>query len=156
MKDHANLMKQRRRWINSSIYAFLYVFKSYTESVKNSNHNCFRRYLTLNISMYLAFLSLALTYISPSFYLFIMYALINQMGFPQCHLVAKIVTLLYVMVFFSAIAGSFKGKSWVNHAHIISVILAIFNIGLTCLGIFNILIIYFNFIENPFADSGTL
>ena len=106
--------------------------------------------------MYLAFLSLALTYISPSFYLFIMYALRNQMGFPHCELAAKIVTIVYVLVFFSAIAGSFKGKSWVQHAHIISVILAIFNLGLTALGIFNILIIYFTVIENPFTEGPTL
>ena len=133
-----------------------YVFKSYTESVKNSNHNCFRCYLTLNISIYLAFLSLALTYISPSFYLFIMYALINQVGFPQCHLDAKIVTLLYVMVFFQLysrfVQREIMGKSCPHNFHDFSY----FKIGLTCLGIFNILIIYFNFIENPFADSGTL
>ena len=38
MKDHENLMKQRRRWINSSMYAFLYVLKNYDYNAHESAH----------------------------------------------------------------------------------------------------------------------
>ena len=41
MKDHQNLMKQRRRWINSSMYAFLYVLKNYHYNAYESNHGGF-------------------------------------------------------------------------------------------------------------------
>jgi chitin synthase len=33
MKDHKNLMNQRRRWINISLFAFLYVFNNYYYNV---------------------------------------------------------------------------------------------------------------------------
>ena len=142
-------MNQRRRWINSSIYAFFYVFNNYYYSVMGSQHNCFRRYVTLNISMYLSYISLILTYVFPSIYLFILYALINQMGFSGSRWVGKLTTFLYVVTFLLCVAGSLRGKKWAKHAYVISIIFAIFNILLIFLVAFNILIIYFSAVNNP-------
>jgi len=82
MKDHENLINQRRRWINSSLFAFLYVYKNYYFNVMDSNHSFFRKYCTLNLSMFIALLSMFNTYITPSLYFFVLYATIYQLGFP--------------------------------------------------------------------------
>jgi len=79
MKDHENLMNQRRRWINSSLFAFLYVFKNYYFNVMDSEHNFFRKYITLNISMFMALFSTITAYLTPSFYFFILYSTIIQL-----------------------------------------------------------------------------
>ena len=63
MKDHENLMNQRRRWINSSLFAFMYVYKNYYYNVMDSDHNFCRKYCTLNLSMIIALLSALNTYI---------------------------------------------------------------------------------------------
>ena len=81
MKDHKNLMNQRRRWINSSLFAFLYVFKNYYFSVMESNHNFVRKYITILISMVMALLSTLNAYITPSVYFFILYSTIYQLGY---------------------------------------------------------------------------
>ena len=110
MKDHENLMNQRRRWINSSLFAFMYVFKNYYFNVMDSKHNFFRSYITLNISMLLALLSTLNSYITPSIYFFVLYATIYQLGFPRADIVAGIVCLIYTLVFLSAVAGALTGK----------------------------------------------
>ena len=80
MKTHKDLMTQRRRWINSSLFAFLYVFRNYYFNVMDSSHNFFRRYVTLNISMIIALLSLVNSYFTPAIYFFILYATVLQIG----------------------------------------------------------------------------
>ena len=80
MKTHKNLMVQRRRWINSSLFAFLYVFRNYYYNVIDSNHNFYRKYVTLNISMFMALLSFLNTYLTPSLYFFILYSTVLQLG----------------------------------------------------------------------------
>ena len=57
MKSHEQLMIQRRRWINSSYFAFFYVFRNYYYNAMESNHGFFRKYVLLRISMLVAFLS---------------------------------------------------------------------------------------------------
>jgi chitin synthase len=76
MKSHKDLMNQRRRWINSSYFAFMYVFKNYYFNVMDSKHNFFRKFITLNISMLLALLSTVNSYITPAIYFFVLYATI--------------------------------------------------------------------------------
>ncbi len=80
MKSHKELMVQRRRWINSSLFAFLHVFDSYFFSVVESNHNPIRKYITIGISMLLALTSFTNTYILPSLYFFVLYVTIYQIN----------------------------------------------------------------------------
>ena len=82
MKDHENLMNQRRRWINSSLFAFLYVFKNYYFNVMDSEHNFFRKYITLNISMVMALFSTITSYITPAIFFYVLYSTIIQIDKP--------------------------------------------------------------------------
>lgn len=149
MKSHENLMNQRRRWINSSMFAFLYVYKNYYFNVMDSNHNFFRKYITLNLSMFVALLSMFNTYIAPSLYFFILYATIYQLGFRGSEWVAKSACAIYVLVFMVAVGGALTGKVWTKRAHIVSVMLAFFTVLLTFLVIYNVFIIYLRVTHNP-------
>ncbi len=78
MKEHKTLLGQRRRWINSSLFAFLYVWRNYYFNVLESDHNCIRSYITINISMLFAGLSFVNSYFTPSLYFFVLYITILQ------------------------------------------------------------------------------
>ena len=149
MKDHENLMNQRRRWINSSLFAFLYVFKNYYFNVVESRHNFIRKFFFLNISMLLALLSMLNSYITPSIYFFVLYSTIYQLGFDGCEIVAGIVTLLYTLIFFAGVAGALTGRQWSKRAGALSGVFSIFTFMLFLLVTYNLLFIYLQLTENP-------
>ncbi len=149
MKDHENLMNQRRRWINSSMFAFFYAYKNYYYNVMDSRHNFCRRYVTLNISMLIALISTFNAYITPAIFFFVLYSTIYQLKFTGSEWVAKLVCLIYVLIFLSGVAGALTGRSWSKRAHIISVALGIFNIILTFTVFYNIIVIYLKVTDNP-------
>jgi|688.fasta_scaffold323554_1 hypothetical protein len=150
-------MNQRRRWINSSLFAFMYVFRNYYFNVMDSKHNFFRKYITLNISMWIAMLSTINSYIAPSIYFFVLYVTIYQIGFKNSDIVAAVVCLIYLIVFLSAVAGALTGRQWSKHAKHISVVLSVFTILLLGLVTFNIFYIYLRLLYNQFdKDNSTL
>ena len=153
MKDHENLMNQRRRWINSSLFAFMYVFKNYYFNVMDSKHNFFRKYVTLNISMFLALLSLFNSYITPCLFFFSLYSSISQIGFPGADWAAKGVVLIYTLVFLTAVGGALTGKQWAKRAHVVSAVLAVFTFILILLVIYTVLFVYIKIIPYPFPND---
>ena len=148
-------MNQRRRWINSSLFAFMYVFKNYYFNVMDSKHNFLRTYITLNISMLLALLSTLNSYITPSIYFFVLYATIYQLGFPYADVVAGIVCLLYTIVFLSAVAGALTGRQWSKHAQNVSFVLTLFTYLLFALVIFNVVVVYLKVTNFKFDTTNT-
>jgi chitin synthase len=118
MKSHEDLMKQRRRWINSSLFAFLYVFKNYSYNASESTHGAFDRYVTLNLSMILAMLSFATSYFIPSLYFYVLYATVSQInpGSQLVQILALVLALIYVIIYLIAIAGGLSGSVWTKHA----------------------------------------
>lgn len=114
MKTHKDLMMQRRRWINSSMFAFLYVMRNSFYNVMESKHNFFRRYITLNLSMLIALLSFVNSYFIPSIYMFILYTTIMNIGGYGSiwDELAKVASFIYVIVFGCAVGGGLIGKSW--------------------------------------------
>lgn len=153
MKDHENLMNQRRRWINSSLFAFMYVFANFHFNAADSEHSCTDKYIYLNLSMYMALLSFFISYIAPSVYFFIIYSTIYQMGFPGADWAAKLVGLTFVLVFLSAVAGALTGRQWSKYAHTVSAAFAVFNFMLLLLVVYNIFVIYFSFTSDPFIPG---
>ena len=118
MKSHEDLMKQRRRWINSSLFAFLYVFKNYYFNSGESNHSAWDRYVKLNLSMVLALLSFLTSYLTPCIFFYILYSTIIQIDVSSLlvTIVAKVVALAYVIMYLIAIAGGLSGSLWAKYA----------------------------------------
>ncbi len=111
MKNHKDLLAQRRRWINSSLFAFLYVWRNYYFNIMGSDHN-FRSYISINISMILAGLSFVNSYFTPSLYFFVLYITIAQIDNSSelCANLATIISALYCFVILAAVGGSLIGK----------------------------------------------
>ncbi|KAL4488449.1 hypothetical protein ABPG72_013017 [Tetrahymena utriculariae] len=64
-------MNQRRRWINSTLYALDYVLKHFAFHVQESSHSRFSKYILLPFNMFFAKISKLNTYFIPAFYMFV-------------------------------------------------------------------------------------
>jgi chitin synthase len=118
MKSHEDLMKQRRRWINSSLFAFLYVFKNYYFNAGESSHSGWDRYVKLNLSMFIALFSFATSYLIPSLYFYVLYSTISQVEITSFYvgIIAKVVGVLYILMYLISIAGGLSGSLWTKYA----------------------------------------
>lgn len=83
MKSHFNvrpsltqLIMQRRRWINSSLFAFEYVLANYSYDMRESYHGV-RDTIMITIGMVIAAVGSINAYLIPCFYLFVMYAILR-------------------------------------------------------------------------------
>lgn len=140
-------MKQRRRWINSSLFAFLYVFRNYYFNAMESRHSFMDKYVKLNLSMVLALLSFCTSYLTPSIYFYVLFATIYQIA-PDNSLVrilASVVSIFYIMVYLVGVAGGLTGAVWTKHAHVVSAVLSVFTFAMWGLVTYNIVFIYLGF-----------
>ena len=147
MKSHEDLMKQRRRWINSSLFAFLYVFKNYYFNAIESKHGVIDRYFKLNLSMILSLLSFATSYFTPSLYFYVIYATFAQIS-PNNETtanLAKVAALIFVIIYLIAIAGGLSGSVWTKHAETVSIMFSLLTFGMIGLVTYNIIVVYLGF-----------
>jgi hypothetical protein len=137
-------MKQRRRWINSSLYAFLYVWKNFHFNASESSHGPIDKYLKLNFSMTIAMLSLVNAYMSPSITFYIMYTTIVQIniGSTAVFVIARIASGGYALLYLVGVGGSLSGAAWLKNSRHLSVGMAFYNIGLMALVMYNVLSVY--------------
>ena len=136
-------MKQRRRWINSSYFAFEYVHRNYYYNVMESKHNFWRRYVLLPLSMLLAMISFFNGYFTPAFFFFVLYTTIIQAAsFVWIPYVADFMCLLYVVTVFIAVGGSLLGVTWTKHASKTVFIFSAFTYILIGLVIWNVVGVY--------------
>lgn len=147
MKTHEDLMKQRRRWINSSMFAFLYVLRNYYFNAMESKHTFVDKYIKLNLSMLLSLLSFATSYATPSLYFFVLFATIYQIDPSQVYIrvASLVVPIIYIMTYLVAVAGGLTGAVWTKNAQVISYILAFFTFAMFGLVTYNIIVVYLGF-----------
>lgn len=111
MKSHEQLMIQRRRWINSSYFAFFYVFRNYYYNAMESSHGFFRKYILLSVSMFMAMLTFLNGYLTPSFYVFALYTTIVQSGSNYViQYGAEIMTMIYIFMIILCVTWSLYGQ----------------------------------------------
>ena len=94
--------------------------------------------------MVLALLSFATSYLTPSIYFYVLYQTIAQIDpySALCQIIAKVVSIIYIMVYLVAVAGGLTGSVWTKHAHIVSGLLSVFTFAMWGLVSYNILSIY--------------
>jgi chitin synthase len=144
MKSHEDLMKQRRRWINSSMFAFEHVQANYQYNVSLSSHNFWDKYVKLNLAMLIAQVSMVTTYISPSIIFYILFTTILQIDIAQegAFIAARIISVYFVLVYLVGVAGSLMGNAWIQYARYISFFMIPIVYGLLGLVTYNIVQVY--------------
>jgi chitin synthase len=73
MDDLIDLMVQRRRWINSSYFAFDYVFRNYMYDMENTTHTWLSKAVLMPIVMFMTKANLLNTYLTPALFFFALY-----------------------------------------------------------------------------------
>ena len=73
MDNLIDLLIQRRRWINSSYFAFDYVYKNYDFDVRESSHSFWDRSVMLPFVMAFSKISIITTYFGPAVFFFALY-----------------------------------------------------------------------------------
>lgn len=73
MDNLIDLLIQRRRWVNSSYFAFDYVYKSYSYDVRESGHGFMDRNVLLPTIMFFSKLSIINTYFGPAIFMFALF-----------------------------------------------------------------------------------
>ena len=73
MDNLIDLMIQRRRWINSSYFAFDYVYKNYEFDVRQSDHSFLNNVVFLPIVIFMSKLSILNTYLTPAVFFFALF-----------------------------------------------------------------------------------
>lgn len=77
MDNLIDLLIQRRRWINSSYFAFDYVYKNYKYDVEDSSHSCLDKHMLLPVVMFFSKLSMINTYLGPSIFFFALFTSVH-------------------------------------------------------------------------------
>lgn len=136
-------MKQRRRWINSSHFAFEYVERNYYFNVMESSHNCCRTYFTLPLCMLLAKLSFLNGYFTPTFFFFTLWTTVKQSAKDDwIWYIANMTGLLYCLTVFVCVGGSLMGVIWTKHAWKASLVFTLFTFVMLGLVIWNVIYVY--------------
>ena len=78
VKYFLQLMKQRRRWINGTWFAFFYVYNQYRTKITKSSHSFIRKFF-LVLSMFYAFLNAMNTYCLIGFYFVFLWMILKAM-----------------------------------------------------------------------------
>ena len=68
--------------------------------------------------MILSLLSFATSYFTPSLYFYVLYATVAQISVTSeiTTIIAKISSLLFILIYLVAIAGGLSGSVWTKHA----------------------------------------
>lgn len=136
-------MTQRRRWINSSYFAFFYVFRNYYYNAMQSSHGFLRKYLLLRLSMFIAFMSFMNGYLIPAFYLFALYTTIVQSSdHLWVHYCAEVLTLVYILMIVLCVVWSLYGAEWTKQAHYLSYVFSLYTFLLMALVVYNVVFVY--------------
>jgi chitin synthase len=112
-----------------------------------SAHSAIDKYIKLNLSMLLSLLSFATSYAIPSMYFYILFATIYQIDSLNFWIVllSKVVSISYILVYLTAVAGGLTGSIWTQNAQVISGVLSIYTYAMFGLITYNIVFVYLGF-----------
>ena len=74
--------------------------------------------MKLNLSMFIALLSFATSYFIPCLYFYVLYSTIAQVEITSFYvgIIAKVVAVLYILMYLISIAGGLSGSLWTKYA----------------------------------------
>lgn len=100
--------------------------------------------------MVLSLLSFATSYFTPSLYFYVIYATVAQISSTSdaTSYLARILSLIFVLVYMVAIAGGLSGSVWTKHAEAVSIVFSFITFSMLGLVTYNIVAVYLDLTAN--------